>query len=83
MSARVHHFFEYFEGTCGYRPIQADLVDEGCEWSPQMVSHIMRSEGLVACQPRPFLATTEADAETQAIFHCGPGSVYTSDIYRL
>lgn len=30
------------------------------------VRQIMRSEGLVACQPRPFRVTNEADAEAAA-----------------
>jgi putative transposase len=47
----------------GYRRIHADLVDEGGECSPELVGHIMRDEGLIACQPRPFRVTTEPDAE--------------------
>ena len=34
--------------------------------SPELVRQIMRHEGLVACQPRPFRVTTEADAEAAA-----------------
>ena len=60
---RVRHFFEASDGTYGYRRIHADLVDEGRECSPELVRHIMRDEGLIACQPRPFRVTTEADAE--------------------
>ena len=65
LSARVHHFFEDSEGTYGYRRIHADLVDEGSECSPELVRHIMRDEGLVACQPRPFRSMTDADAEAE------------------
>ena len=65
--ARVHHFFEDSEGTYGYRRIHADLVDEGSECSPELVRHIMRDEGLVACQPRPFRSTTDADVEALSI----------------
>ena len=67
LSARVHHFFEDSEGTYGYRRIHADLVDEGSECSPELVRHIMRDEGLVACQPRPFRSTTDADVEALSI----------------
>jgi transposase InsO family protein len=63
LSARVQNFFEDSEGTYGYRRIHADLVDEGSECSPELVRHIMRDEGLIACQPRPFRVTTDADAE--------------------
>lgn len=67
LSARVHHFFEDSEGTYGYRRIHADLVDEGSECSPELVRHIMRDEGLIACQPRPFRSTTDADVEALSI----------------
>jgi transposase InsO family protein len=51
------------EGADGYRRIRADLVDEGSECSPELVRHIMRERGLIACSPRPFRVTTVADAE--------------------
>jgi len=63
LTARVNHFFTDTKGTYGYRRIHADLVDEGTQCSPELVRQIMRSEGLVACQPRPFRITTEADAQ--------------------
>ncbi len=63
MTARVHHFFTQCDATYGYRRIHADLVAEDTECSPELVRQIMRAEGLVACQPRPFRVTTDADAE--------------------
>lgn len=60
---RVRHFFAASDGTYGYRRIHADLADEGTECSPELVRQIMRTEGLIACQPRPFRVTTEADEE--------------------
>lgn len=66
LAARVKHFFEAADGTYGYRRVHADLADEGTECSPELVRQIMRTEGLVACQPRPFRVTTEADAEAAA-----------------
>ena len=57
----MRHFFAATDGTYGYRRIHTDLVDEGTECSQELVRQIMRSEGLVACQPRPFRVTTEAD----------------------
>jgi putative transposase len=70
---RIRHYFEASDGTYGYRRIHADLVDEGRECSPELVRHIMRDEGLIACQPRPFRVTTEADAE---------GAVVMSDLVK-
>lgn len=60
---RIRHNFEASDVTYGYPRIQADLVDEGRKCSPALVRHIMRDEGLIACQPRPFRVTTEADGE--------------------
>ena len=65
-TARVEHFFHVSDGTYGYRRIHADLVCEGTQCSPELVRQIMRDQGLVACQPRPFRVTTDADAEAAA-----------------
>lgn len=66
LTARVEHFFAATDGTYGYRRIHADLAGEGTQCSPELVRQIMRSRGLVACQPRPFRVTTEADAQAAA-----------------
>jgi transposase InsO family protein len=66
LTEQVRHFFAATDGTYGYRRIHADLVDEGSECSPELVRHIMREQGLVPCQPRPFRVTTEADAAAAA-----------------
>jgi len=60
--ARIRHYFEESEGTYGYRRIHADLTAEQTQCSPELVRQLMRQEGLVACQPRPFRVTTEANA---------------------
>lgn len=66
LTARVRHFFNASDQTYGYRRIHADLAAENTECSPELVRQIMREEGLVACQPRPFRTTTEADADAAA-----------------
>ena len=66
LTVRIGHFFTASDGTYGYRRIHADLAEEGSSCSPELVRHIMGSEGLVACQPRPFRVTTEADAQAAA-----------------
>ncbi|WP_426995724.1 IS3 family transposase [Pseudarthrobacter sp. N5] len=66
LTARIRHYFEASEGTYGYRRIHADLAAEQTGCSPELVRQIMRCQGLVACQPRPFRVTTEADAEAAA-----------------
>ncbi len=79
LTTRVKHFFEDSDGTYGYRRIHADLVDEGTECSPELVRQIMRTEGLVACQPRPFRVTTDADAEAAALMPDLLGRDFTAD----
>jgi putative transposase len=59
---RVRFYFEESDGTYGYRRIHADLAAEQTQCSPELVRQMMGQEGLVACQPRPFRITTEADA---------------------
>ena len=79
LTARVRRFFQASDGTYGYRRIHADLVDEGTECSPELVRQIMRAEGLVACQPRPFRVTTEADALAAADMPDLVGRDFTAD----
>lgn len=66
LAKRIRVFFEASHGTYGYRRIHADLAAEDTECSPELVRQIMRDEDLVPCQPRPFRATTEADAKAAA-----------------
>ncbi len=63
LTRRIKHYFAKTDETYGYRRIHADLVDEGTQCSPELVRQIMRTEGLVACQPSPFRVTTTADTE--------------------
>ncbi len=79
LTARVKHFFAATDGTYGYRRIHADLADENTECSPELVRQIMRTEGLIACQPRPFRVTTEADAEAAAGMPDLVGRDFTAD----
>lgn len=66
LTARIRHFFTASHGTYGYRRVHADLQAEKTECSPELVRQIMRVEALIACQPRPFRITTEADADAAA-----------------
>jgi len=89
LTDRVRHFFTATHGTYGYRRIHADLAGEHTECSPELVRQIMRDEGLVACQPRPFRVTTDADAQAAAAMPDlverdftadRPGAVFVGDI---
>lgn len=66
LTAQVRAFFAASDATYGYRRIHADLADAGTECSPELVRQIMRTEDLVACQPRPFRVTTDSDREAAA-----------------
>jgi putative transposase len=66
LRARIRHYFGESDGTYGYRRIHADLTAEQTQCSSELVRQIMRAERLVACQPRPFRITTEADAAATA-----------------
>jgi putative transposase len=63
LAGLIRGFFTASDGTYGYRRIHADLAAAGTAGSPELVRLIMRAEGLVPCQPRPFRVTTEADPE--------------------
>lgn len=79
LTARVEAFFSASDGTYGYRRIHADLAEEGTECSPELVRQIMRTQGLIACQPRPFRVTTEADAEVGVTMPDLVGRDFTAD----
>lgn len=79
LTGRVLHFFTASDGTYGYRRIHADLAAEHTECSPELVRQIMRDEGLVACQPRPFRVTTVADAQAAARMPDLLGRDFTAD----
>lgn len=79
LTERVRHFFTVSDGTYGYRRIHADLADEDTECSPELVRQIMRDEGLIACQPRPFRVTTEGDAQAAADMPDLVGRDFTAD----
>lgn len=66
LTVKIRGFFHASHGTYGYRRIHADLAEEGTECSPELVRQIMRTEGLISCQPRQFRVTTQADAEAAA-----------------
>lgn len=54
----VRRSFEGSDGTYGYRRVHAELVRWGQDVCDQSVRRLMRSEGLVPCQPRPWRPVT-------------------------
>lgn len=61
LAKRIIFLFEESEGVYGYRRIYADLRAEAIECSPELVRQIMKDEGLVPCQVRPYKVTTTPD----------------------
>lgn len=67
LAAHIEGFFKASDGTYGYRRVHADLAAASIECSPELVRKIMRDEDLIACHPRPFRITTDADADAAAL----------------
>ena len=85
----VKKAFDDSDETYGHRRVHAQLVRWGERCSPELVRALMREQGLVACQPRPWRHNlTEADGSAGAIpdLVCrdftaeGPGQKMVGDI---
>lgn len=61
LAVKVKKVFDDSDGTYGYRRVHRVLARQGVEAGEELVRHIMRELGLVACQPRPYRTTTKAD----------------------
>lgn len=58
LGAVVRYSFHASDGTYGYRRVHAELCRWGWPADPETIRSIMRQEGLVACQPKPWRPTT-------------------------
>ncbi len=67
LATLVKFSFERSDGTYGYRRVHAELVAWGYQVDDETVRAIMREEGLVACQPRPFRPTTTIAGDAAGI----------------
>jgi transposase InsO family protein len=61
LKLKITALFEAFDRTYGYRRIHAELLRGGEQVGDELVRRLMRELGLVACQPRPYKATTIPD----------------------
>lgn len=59
----VEFSFTRSDGTYGYRRVHADLIRWGHQVDDETVRLLMREQGLVPCQPRPFTPTTTIAAD--------------------
>ncbi len=64
LAALITTIFEASDETYGYRRCHAELGRQGVQAGPELVRALMRAQGLVACQPRPWRhsLTDAADA---------------------
>lgn len=61
LTQHIRRIFTDEDETYGYRRVWHELRRQGIECGPELVRAIMRAEGLVACQPRPYRVTTVVD----------------------
>jgi putative transposase len=61
LARQVRDVFDDSDGTYGYRRVWHELARRGIECGPELVRALMRTLGLIACQPRPWRQTTVAD----------------------
>lgn len=67
LEVKIKALFDAHHGTYGYRRVHAALVRGGERVGPELVRALMRRLGLVACQPRPWRATTLPDGSTPPV----------------
>lgn len=54
LTVLIRAIFKQSDETYGYRRVHAEVWRRGAEAGPELVRAIMREQGLVACQPRPW-----------------------------
>jgi putative transposase len=67
LKIKIEALFDASDGTYGYRRLHQALVGGGERVGLELVPELMRELGLVACQPRPFRATTVRGGEQTAV----------------
>ena len=64
LAALIVWIFTDSDGTYGHRRIHAALTRQGERCSPELVRQLMREQGLVPCQPKPWRPTTTQAGDT-------------------
>ncbi len=68
LTALVVEIFKDSDETYGYRRVHAELGRRGVPAGLELVRSVMRGQGLVPCQPRPWRASlTEGDGSVRSI----------------
>ncbi|MGH8886515.1 MAG: IS3 family transposase, partial [Egibacteraceae bacterium] len=58
LKIKIKQIFDDSFETCGCRRVHVELARAGEDVSDELVRRLMREEGLVACQPRPYKPLT-------------------------
>ena len=66
LARQIRDIFVDSDETYGYRRVWHELARQGVACGPELVRAVMRAQDLVACQPRPWRATTIADGDAPA-----------------
>jgi transposase InsO family protein len=68
LTTMVVEIFKDSDETYGYRRVHAELGRRGVPAGLELVRSVMRDQGLVPCQPRPWRASlTEGDGSAGSI----------------
>jgi len=70
LTVEVRRVFNESDETYGYRRVHRELANAHIEAGPELVRSIMRVEDLVACQPKPYKVTTNADGSDGPVDLC-------------
>ena len=79
LSAFVVEIFTDSDETYGYRRVHAELGRRGVPAGLELIRAIMRDQGLVPCQPRPWRARLTEQDEVSASIPDLVGRDFTAD----
>ena len=79
LTATIREIFHDSEQTYGYRRVHAELGRKGVEAGPELVRALMRTAGLVACQPRPWRVSLTSQGDDTGVIPDLVGRLFDAD----
>ncbi|MGH3924002.1 MAG: IS3 family transposase [Pseudonocardiaceae bacterium] len=67
LKTKIEQIFDDSFATYGYRRVHVELGRQGEDVSDELVRRLMRDQGLVACQPRPYKPVTTVQSDDEGI----------------
>ncbi len=67
LKVKIKQIFDDSHETYGYRRVHVELGRQGEDVSDELVRQLMREQGLVACQPRPYKPATTVQGDEAGI----------------